>query len=124
MPRSSGDKQDSLNSSLPSGGSKWSVKEMTSWRAADLQQEAESNCLGKRQEPSLIKLSLELQERLEMAGDALPLWCWSCCKQSLKREVGRRDGHDSWHRFIFINWRCMSVVLHFTGMSKEVMDAS
>lgn len=55
---------------FPWGGTKWSVKEMTSWRAADLQQEAESNCLGKSQEPSLMKLSLELQERLEMAGDA------------------------------------------------------
>lgn len=61
---------------FPSGVSKWSVKGMTSWRAADLQQEAESNCLGKSQEPSLIKLSLELQERLEIAGDAaLPSLC-------------------------------------------------
>lgn len=42
---------------------------MTNWRVADLQQEADSNCLGKSQEPSIIKLSLELQERLEIAGD-------------------------------------------------------
>ena len=50
---------------------------MTNWRVADLQQEADSNCLGKSQEHSIIKLSLELQARLEIAGDAayLPSLC-------------------------------------------------
>lgn len=46
---------------------------MTNWRVADLQQEADSNCLGKSQEPSIIKLSLELQEGLEIAGDTAHL---------------------------------------------------
>lgn len=42
---------------------------MTNWRVADLQQEADSNCLGKSQEHSIIKLSLKPQERLEVAED-------------------------------------------------------